>query len=66
MKLSFLAAGATCRTYVEAVIKDGKIIMSTGRELTWYEWKTLRYRIEASSLCEHGAVTEWIRSWRLR
>jgi hypothetical protein len=64
VKLSFLATGATCRTHVDATIRDGKIIMSTGRELSAFEWKTLRYRVEASSLCEHNAVRAWIRSWR--
>ena len=64
MKLSFFATGATCRTHVDATIRDGRITMSTGRELSFFEWRILQYRIEAASLCEHNAVAAWIRDGR--
>lgn len=66
MKLSFLATGATCRTHVDATIQDGRIIMSTGRELTAFEWRVLRYQVQEATEAEQQQVTTWIRSWRLR
>jgi hypothetical protein len=66
MKLSFLATGATCRTRVDAHVEDGRIIMATGRELTAFEWRVLRYQVQEATDDEQTAVTEWIRSWRLR
>jgi len=66
MKLSFLASGATCRTHVDAQIVDGKIVMSTGRELSAFEWRILRYQVTEATDDEQTAVTAWIRDWRLR
>lgn len=64
MKLSFLATGATCRTHVEATILDGKIIMTSGRTLSPFEWRVLRYQVQEATEAEQDAVTAWIRKGR--
>ena len=65
MILSFLAIGATCRTEVSATTRsDPPQILIGGRTLSAFEWKALKYRVEASSLCESADVANVLLNWR--
>jgi hypothetical protein len=65
MKISFWATGATRPTSIEATVRtDPPAILIGSRELSFYEWRTLRYGVITATQDEWNTIAAVLDEWR--